>query len=498
MVEGVASGALGPFGDAAGVLWRDAAPYARRREKLANARTAIALALDRREPAGPADRDLVTFLAGEAAVDPAISAAVWSEPAAYHWIRTTYDLTAVVLGGADPSPAVTAYLEAVGIADPVAGLERLVDDHKLLALALALRSGRDVSFARPWSTPLPVAIPATPYVLAGGDGPTQIHGVRGGRLDVSHDGVRALVSPSARQSEGPATTLQCCPTVQIDGHELRLSPEAFRRPGMEMGALLGGIPAGFQAEHAALLERTLGVIARHHPDTIAHCRAMMRLVALKPAAKGQTSNLSHSDFPGAMALSVVHDPYWLADALIHEVHHNRLFCVEELGLFFADPLDNLLLRSEYYSPWREEPRPLHGILHAIYVNLPLWDFWHDVRRTGLSAERDLLADGQLVQIPLQLEIAVRQLARHARFSAFGEFLFAEMAAEVRALQERTRGLGLRAEIPATRADIDGTLRPLDPQPDGRPTTVRDVVLAHLRKYDIAEQCTDLQALVAAA
>ena len=176
------------------------------------------------------------------------------------------------------------------------------------------------------------------------------------------------------------------------------------------------------------------------------------------------------------------------------MHHNRLFSLEELGRFFADPLDNLMLRSDYYSPWREEPRPLHGILHAIYVNLPLWDFWHDVRRAELSAERNLLADGQLVQIPLQLAIAVRQLERHARFSAFGEFLFAEMAAHVRRLRQRTRALGLGAEIHATRADINGTLRAFDPQPDGRPTTVRDVVLAHLRQFDTARQCTDLQAL----
>ena len=497
MTAAVEPATAAEWGDAAALLWRDAAPYARRQQKLRNARTAIALALERRPQASAATGELIAFLAG-AGGDDAEGTELWSEPAAYHWVRTLYDLTAVVLGGAAPSPAVSAYLEAVGISDPTAGFERLIDDHKLFALAIALRSGHDVRFDRPWSTALPLAIPATPYVLAGDGAPAEIHGVRGGQLEVSHRGVRSLMSTSGPGRHTGALALQCSPMVREGGVELRLSAEAFSRPGMEMGSLFRGVPSGYQAEHAALLERTLAVVARHHPETIAHCRAIMRLAVLKPALQGQTSNLSHSDFPGSMALSVVHDPYWLGDALIHEVHHNRLFHLEEIDRFFADPVDNLMLRSEFYSPWREEPRPLHGILHAIYVNLPLWHFWHDVRRSQLSPERDLLADGQLVQTCRQLEIAVRQIERHARLSAFGAFLFGEMAAEVRRIRRRADALGLNGAVAATRVDVDGTFRYFDPQPNGRPTTVGAVLLAHLRAHDVGGQCADLQSLVAEA
>lgn len=483
MTEGSGPATPPASGEAAEILWRHPAPYLRRREKLINARVAIGLALERRPSASAAERELISFLRHEPGSDSEVAAAVWSEPAAYQWVRTLYDLIAVVVGGGDRSPAVAAYLDAVGAADPADGLERLAGDHKLFALALALRANRDVAFARPWIASLPLAIPATPLILDG-EGVVQIHGVRDGHIDLGGEG------------GAPRAELRRSPTVSVDGCQLRLSPEAFDRPGMELAATLRAVPPGFQLEHAPLLERTLRVVARHHPDTITHARAMMRLVALKPATLGQTTNLSHSDFPGSMALSVVHDPYWLADALIHEVHHNRLFFVEELGQFFADPRDNLMLRSAWYSPWREEPRSLHGILHAIYVNLPLWHFWHDVRRAGLSPERDLLADGQLVTTALQLEIAVRQLERHARFSAFGASLFAEMAAEVRRVRATTRAMGLGPGVAATRADIDGTLRPVEPQAGGRATTVGDVLRQHLSKFDAERQCAGDEGLLA--
>lgn len=459
------------------LLWRTSWIYERRREKLAHAREALRLTFERRSARTPAIDELEGFLAREGSATDPDGMAVWSDPAAYHWVRTLYDLTAAVNGGADVSPAASAYLRDVGTEDPSEGLGLLVDEHKLFDVALALHRGSDLDLARPWTTSLSVAIPGMPRVLtaAAGAGVARIDGVRAGTV-------------VGRHAEGVSpVSLQDRPVVTRDGVVLRLVPEAFDRPGMEMGAALRGLSAGYQDENAPWLQQALDSVARHHPVTLEHCRAMMQLVALKPADDDRVTNFSHSDFPGAMALSVVRHAEWLADSLIHEVHHSRLFYVEEAGRFFADETHNRMLDSSYYSPWREDLRPLHGILHAVYVHLPLWHFWQDVLRSS-PASRDL-ASSRLAHVLLQLEIGVGQLRRHARFTPFGEEIFGEMAREVSELRVRATASGLCENVPAVRCESDGTLHTCE-APDGSTRTVRDLVAAHLRQFDVARQCGD--------
>ena len=52
----------------------------------------------------------------------------------------------------------------------------------------------------------------------------------------------------------------------------------------------------------------------------------------------------------------------LADDLLHETAHHRLHSLEELA-----PLKRKGADAHYYSPWRRQVRPLHGILHATYT-----------------------------------------------------------------------------------------------------------------------------------
>jgi HEXXH motif-containing protein len=52
----------------------------------------------------------------------------------------------------------------------------------------------------------------------------------------------------------------------------------------------------------------------------------------------------------------------LADDLLHETAHHRLHSLEELS-----PLERKGVDAHYFSPWRRQVRPLHGILHATYT-----------------------------------------------------------------------------------------------------------------------------------
>ena len=75
-----------------------------------------------------------------------------------------------------------------------------------------------------------------------------------------------------------------------------------------------------------------------------------------------------------------------AETLAHETQHIKLGAL----------LDFLpLTRSDdgrrYYAPWREDPRPLGGLLQGAYAYLGVSGFWRDQRRqAGYSEQGDAL------------------------------------------------------------------------------------------------------------
>ena len=51
----------------------------------------------------------------------------------------------------------------------------------------------------------------------------------------------------------------------------------------------------------------------------------------------------------------------LAEAIIHESMHLQLSIVEKETFLVEDD------RSKYFSPWKNMPRPVSGIMHSLYV-----------------------------------------------------------------------------------------------------------------------------------
>ena len=62
----------------------------------------------------------------------------------------------------------------------------------------------------------------------------------------------------------------------------------------------------------------------------------------------------------------------VAECIIHEYSHCELHCVQDTVLFTN--IENNIL--ECYSPWRKDPRPLLGLIHAIYIGNEILDFYY--------------------------------------------------------------------------------------------------------------------------
>ncbi len=91
-------------------------------------------------------------------------------------------------------------------------------------------------------------------------------------------------------------------------------------------------------------------------------------------------SFSDNSVPGALYVSISQsgrliDPYDLADSLIHEYRHQKLYLFER-----RHPTTHP--GSLVVSPWREDLRPASGLLHAIFVFVELQRFWEYVRDHG--------------------------------------------------------------------------------------------------------------------
>ncbi len=81
------------------------------------------------------------------------------------------------------------------------------------------------------------------------------------------------------------------------------------------------------------------------------------------------NSFSASTLLGVIFLSDAYNSLRLAEAMVHEYHHNQLYALMA-GEELFDDVDGAIL----YSPWREDPRPLTGLFHALYVFTNVWNF----------------------------------------------------------------------------------------------------------------------------
>jgi HEXXH motif-containing protein len=481
---------------ASDILWTDIGLYQKRYEKSASALIAIRRALEHRRPLGGGESEFLELVDRVAAVDPGAFTRVWSDPSAYFWVRLAYEFVGNSLTPGPLSPLAAASATVRGTAgDSRATLAVHLGDFKRFVLALGVVSDQDRMFDESLETVLPFVIPATHFVVSG-KGKIAVHGFSNGCLEVTwHGERRRLALNGAPHPESPC--LRKSPIAVVEDYQLPLQPEMFNLPGLEVGRPLLDVAPEFESAQLQLTEEALTLIRRHAPLAFGHFQEIIRSVALKPPGVGNYTNISHSDLPGSFVCTVVRDPHWLADAFIHELYHNRLFFIEEIDSFFTQAEDNLMTRNHYYSPWRDDLRPLHGIFHGLYVYLALWRFWLEVYRSGQSSGSHLTAAAlaQILRTSLQLDIAASQLQRFGEFTSFGASLFGAMAQEVSFIRSATRELRLPHDLPAMTCSDEGIFSPQRGLADGKELTVREAVLKHAQKYDSARQCLEIESIV---
>lgn len=134
-------------------------------------------------------------------------------------------------------------------------------------------------------------------------------------------------------------------------------------------------------EWCKLLDEAWQLLTRWHRGCAHELSA--GLVALVPIAPvGNVIGASSPAAFGEVALSVKNSATALAETLVHEIQHSKLNALTDLiELHTSDPLEQL------YAPWRNDPRPLSGLLHGAYAFISVIEFWQVQRNLVAEQER---------------------------------------------------------------------------------------------------------------
>lgn len=476
-----------PHVNPAKLLWPGTEVYQHRFEKSGVALIAVKRALSAEADLVPEIKEFFSLYEWVSRVDAEVFTRVWSDPVAFFWVRRAVHFIAACRG--EPmGTAEKAYCAQLGIANAKDALRIHLGDFKRFVLALALVAGKDVVFDEAFEVPLPLSIPGTKFVLVG-DKCATIRGVCEGAIETV--GPRRLLHVDAPFDPRAGVRVESCPVLTVGDAQIYLNPATFNLRGIGFPVEWTELPLEFQSRHAQAATEALGAIRRFQPATFIHFASALHTIGLKPR-DDELFNVSASELPGAFVCSVPpSDPYVLAGSFIHEFYHNTLFCIEEAGQFFETTEDDQIEGETHYSPWVETLRPLHGILHAVYVFLPVFHFWSAVARDGTIDDGRLAYTREsIARIPVQLRMGINQLRRHAKFSAFGIAIFEEMVREVDAIEAEARALGANLKTPIIGMEASGNYRPFIPEGEMRPKTVGEMLFEHLSRCDLNGECAE--------
>lgn len=217
---------------------------------------------------------------------------------------------------------------------------------------------------------------------------------------------------------------------------------AMRRPHIHRNDVWLRLPFGkrivFEDEETAtiggrILEDAMSIIKDWKPSLIQEMRSIspeIQFIRDLTAHPDKVVSFSDNSLPGALYVSIRQssgyiDAYDLADSIIHEHRHQKLYLLQNDIQFFE--VDAPLVQS----PWREDPRPPSGLLHAVFVFTQLLEFWvHIVEQT--SGETQFRAEREVAKIQAQLTKAFPTL--------WGTQLTQAGKTFVKVLEERTKGV----------------------------------------------------------
>ncbi|NUP00181.1 MAG: HEXXH motif domain-containing protein [Nonomuraea sp.] len=327
---------------------------------------------------------------------PEVVRAVLRYPTVGSWgLRTLHALGGRTPPAAWASPAVMASLAAVA----------------------AIRAGREETIEVPVLDGAVVLPSLGRALVPGGEGPAVVR-TANGQAEISAGGV------TVRVGEGPSWE-----GLRRIGAAHRGVPVEFVVDDLDPGRMPGARRTEERLTEAELdqWESTLQpaweiLVDRHALVADEVSTVITVLTPLIGPENGTASATSKLAF-GNIGLSTPPDPHSFAVTLAHESQHAKLS-----GLLDLIPLTRPDDGSRYYAPWRDDPRPLGGLLQGAYAHMGIAAFWQVERREPHPDDLLLRAHTEFARWRDGTDAAIRTLRGSGSLTTEGDLFAAEMAA----------------------------------------------------------------------
>src|SRR5581483_8556506 len=182
--------------------------------------------------------------------------------------------------------------------------------------------------------------------------------------------------------------------------------DPFRMPGIQDLAPRLDTEPWKTAFRAAWL-----VLEEHHSGVAAEIAAVVSVIAPRSRPPSGVVSTSSPEAFGTVAMSLSPDPVTCAVTLAHELQHLKLGALLDL-VTLALPDDG----RRYYAPWRDDPRPLGGLLQGAYAYFGVSGFWRRQRR---GPGNQLQADIEYARWRAATALAVKTLRSSGRLTRAG-------------------------------------------------------------------------------
>jgi HEXXH motif-containing protein len=246
-----------------------------------------------------------------------------------------------------------------------------------LAAAAAIRAGLDFHTYVPlWNGA--AMLPTLGLARLTADSPCSVAEVRGerGQVDVSNEAGRVLL-PRTFAVDTPEWWSIRQLAMRAGKHmiSIRLDDlDPYR--GLYEPVLPQRLDVAEVDAWRALLNEAWLLIVHHLPD-IAHVLPVgLDSVVPRPVVPFRMPSASTGEAFGSAIIARPSDAASLAAALVHEFQHIRLS-----GLLHLTRLHEEDPRERFYTPWRDDPRPISGVLQGVYAFFGVTAFWRALART---------------------------------------------------------------------------------------------------------------------
>ncbi|MCO8271209.1 HEXXH motif domain-containing protein [Actinoplanes sp. TRM 88003] len=194
-------------------------------------------------------------------------------------------------------------------------------------------------------------------------------------------------------------------------------------------AQLTAPPPRLTAAQAARWSRNfmgaLEILRRQHEGYSTGIDAVLRTVVpltAEPVPNGVSNTSLHAY--GGVNMSAAGGPQQFALTLIHECQHAKLTALSDQA-----ELQKPSTAQDLYAPWRDDPRPLTGLLQGIYAHIGVTDFWRVYRRE--PGPKALMAEVEFARWRTQVQQALLVAAASPLLTEAGTAFVAAMGAAIR-------------------------------------------------------------------